>query len=116
MQHVLRLFAVDVDFAFRTSIFRAKHSKKKMPFHHVGIYVTDLQRSKEFYINALKPLGYKIMMESPGIEGLLFISLHFLMVPFHSRIRRDIPGVLDSPIKARRKTTKVSLNSRMNST
>ncbi|MCC5015709.1 MULTISPECIES: VOC family protein [Legionella] len=30
---------------------------------HVGLQVSDIKRSKEFYLNVLKPLGYELFME-----------------------------------------------------
>ena len=30
---------------------------------HVGIQVSDIERSKKFYIEALKPIGYRMMRE-----------------------------------------------------
>ena len=36
---------------------------------HLGIAVSDLDRSKAFYAKALAPLGYTLMMEFPGVAG-----------------------------------------------
>jgi len=33
-----------------------------MPVHHVSINVSDINKAREFYVAALKPLGYKIVM------------------------------------------------------
>jgi len=33
-----------------------------MPLHHISINVADLDKLREFYLAALKPLGYKIKM------------------------------------------------------
>ena len=33
-----------------------------MPLHHIGINVADIEKSKEFYLAALEPLGYKVKM------------------------------------------------------
>jgi catechol 2,3-dioxygenase-like lactoylglutathione lyase family enzyme len=33
---------------------------------HTGVYVTNFQLSKEFYQNALAPLGYVLLMEFPA--------------------------------------------------
>ncbi|KDR72802.1 hypothetical protein GALMADRAFT_73233 [Galerina marginata CBS 339.88] len=33
-----------------------------MPLHHLGIDVRDLKEAREFYLAALKPLGYKVKM------------------------------------------------------
>lgn len=37
---------------------------------HVKLYVSDLERSKAFYVQALAPLGYRVLMEWPGGAGL----------------------------------------------
>jgi catechol 2,3-dioxygenase-like lactoylglutathione lyase family enzyme len=36
---------------------------------HVGIWVADYQRSKEFYEQALAPLGYSVQMEFESVAG-----------------------------------------------
>jgi catechol 2,3-dioxygenase-like lactoylglutathione lyase family enzyme len=36
---------------------------------HVAISVTDLERSKRFYKEALAPLAYDLLMEYPGAAG-----------------------------------------------
>jgi catechol 2,3-dioxygenase-like lactoylglutathione lyase family enzyme len=36
---------------------------------HLGIPVTDLERSKAFYEKALVPLGQGLLMEFPGVAG-----------------------------------------------
>jgi catechol 2,3-dioxygenase-like lactoylglutathione lyase family enzyme len=36
---------------------------------HVGLPVTDLERSKRFYKEALAPLGYALLREYPGVAG-----------------------------------------------
>jgi len=33
-----------------------------MPVHHIGINVSDVDKSRDFYLAALKPLGYKVLM------------------------------------------------------
>jgi catechol 2,3-dioxygenase-like lactoylglutathione lyase family enzyme len=38
-----------------------------MPLHHAGYVVSDLARSKEFYLAALAPLGYKVIKEFEGL-------------------------------------------------
>lgn len=43
-----------------------------MPLHHIGINVADLKESRDFYLAALKPLGYKIKMEFLDGEVLGF--------------------------------------------
>jgi len=37
---------------------------------HMTLKVTDVGRAKRFYVEALKPLGYKIIMEFPEGVGL----------------------------------------------
>src|SRR4029453_6361817 len=37
---------------------------------HVSLHVSSLERSKRFYTAALAPLGYKVVMEFPGVAGL----------------------------------------------
>ncbi|HLG88840.1 MAG TPA: VOC family protein [Alphaproteobacteria bacterium] len=37
---------------------------------HVGLSVVDFGRSKEFYRNALRPLGYELIMEFPDGGGV----------------------------------------------
>ena len=37
---------------------------------HLGITVSNLARSKQFYTAALAPLGYEIIMEMPEFAGL----------------------------------------------
>lgn len=41
-----------------------------MPLAHVSLPVSDLQASKAFYLNALKPLGYEIFMEFDNSIGM----------------------------------------------
>lgn len=36
---------------------------------HIGLPVSDLERSKAFYQAALAPLGYRLLMEFPGAVG-----------------------------------------------
>lgn len=36
---------------------------------HVSLHVSDYIKSKDFYIKALEPLGYKLMMEYPNVGG-----------------------------------------------
>jgi catechol 2,3-dioxygenase-like lactoylglutathione lyase family enzyme len=40
-----------------------------MPFDHIAIHVSDVERSKEFYAAALKPLGYEVIAEFEGTVG-----------------------------------------------
>ncbi len=37
--------------------------------NHISLRVSDLQKSKEFYSQALKPLGYKILKETSNSVG-----------------------------------------------
>jgi catechol 2,3-dioxygenase-like lactoylglutathione lyase family enzyme len=37
---------------------------------HVSLRVSDFDRAKKFYIEALKPLNYAVVMEFPGAAGL----------------------------------------------
>jgi catechol 2,3-dioxygenase-like lactoylglutathione lyase family enzyme len=37
---------------------------------HIGIAVGNLEKSKAFYLAALAPLGYVVVMEFPGVCGL----------------------------------------------
>ena len=41
-----------------------------MPLDHTGIYVTDFEAAKAFYLAALEPLGYKIIFEMPHVVGM----------------------------------------------
>jgi catechol 2,3-dioxygenase-like lactoylglutathione lyase family enzyme len=36
---------------------------------HIGLAVSDLARSKAFYTDALRPLGYEVVMEFEGVAG-----------------------------------------------
>ena len=36
---------------------------------HVGLSVSDFARSKAFYTDALRPLGYEVVMEFDGVAG-----------------------------------------------
>lgn len=33
-----------------------------MPLHHISLNVVDIDKAREFYLAALKPLGYKLEM------------------------------------------------------
>jgi catechol 2,3-dioxygenase-like lactoylglutathione lyase family enzyme len=37
---------------------------------HISLRVTDFERAKAFYLKALAPLGYEVIMEFPGAAGL----------------------------------------------
>ena len=41
-----------------------------MPLAHVSLPVTDLQASKAFYLDVLKPLGYGLFMELDSTVGM----------------------------------------------
>jgi len=34
-----------------------------MSFDHVGLHVTDIEKSRQFYLTALKPLGYRVITD-----------------------------------------------------
>ena len=36
---------------------------------HIGLGVSDLEESKAFYHQALRPLGYQLLMERDGSAG-----------------------------------------------
>ena len=36
---------------------------------HIGIDVSDYERSRSFYEKALKPIGYKLLMDAEGFAG-----------------------------------------------
>jgi len=36
---------------------------------HIGIEVSDYEQSKRFYLQALRPLGYELVMEVQGFAG-----------------------------------------------
>jgi len=52
-----------------------------MPLHHVALRVSDLDRSRTFYLATLKPLGYKVFMESDKFVGLSVYSPDFWLYP-----------------------------------
>ena len=37
-----------------------------MPLNHISINVADIDKMREFYLAALKPLGYRVVMEFDG--------------------------------------------------
>jgi catechol 2,3-dioxygenase-like lactoylglutathione lyase family enzyme len=37
---------------------------------HVKLWVSDIERSKAFYEQALAPVGYSVLFEFPGVAGL----------------------------------------------
>jgi catechol 2,3-dioxygenase-like lactoylglutathione lyase family enzyme len=36
---------------------------------HIGLRVTDFDKSRQFYVEALKPLGYTLLRDYPGVCG-----------------------------------------------
>jgi catechol 2,3-dioxygenase-like lactoylglutathione lyase family enzyme len=49
---------------------------------HVKLFATDPARSRAFYEQALKPLGYRVMMEpAPGVVGLGATRPDFWIAP-----------------------------------
>jgi catechol 2,3-dioxygenase-like lactoylglutathione lyase family enzyme len=58
-----------------------------MPIDHTAMNVTDLERSKAFYSEALKPLGYSLMFE---VEG--FLGFGDRQMPNLGVFRRDPAG------------------------
>lgn len=44
-------------------------SKKMKMIDHIGIAVKDYEKSKGFYIETLKTLGYELLMEFPNVGG-----------------------------------------------
>lgn len=53
-----RLYSLFLNYYLRVS----GPFEKTMSINHVGISVADINREREFYIAALKPLGYKLVM------------------------------------------------------
>jgi catechol 2,3-dioxygenase-like lactoylglutathione lyase family enzyme len=41
-----------------------------MAIGHIGITVSNLEQAKALYLAALKPLGYQVVLEFPGVVGL----------------------------------------------
>jgi catechol 2,3-dioxygenase-like lactoylglutathione lyase family enzyme len=37
---------------------------------HISLHVSDYQKAKDFYLKALKPLGYELLMEFGEIAGM----------------------------------------------
>jgi catechol 2,3-dioxygenase-like lactoylglutathione lyase family enzyme len=61
---------------------------------HVALHVTDVDRSRRFYEQALAPLGYAVAMEMEGFIGFAYeCSLQFVVRSGreHERARR-VPG------------------------
>ena len=54
---------------------------------HTAVYVSDLDAAKGFYMEALKPLGYKLLFEVDE-----FLGLGEAEMPNFGVVRRDPPG------------------------
>ena len=58
-----------------------------MPIDHTAVYVTDLDRSRAFYSDALEPLGYSLMFEVGE-----FLGFGDRQMPDFGVVRRDPVG------------------------
>ena len=58
-----------------------------MPIDHVAMNVTDLERSRAFYSDALKPLGYSLMFEVGE-----FLGFGDTQMPSLGVVRREPAG------------------------
>jgi catechol 2,3-dioxygenase-like lactoylglutathione lyase family enzyme len=58
-----------------------------MPIDHTAVYVSDLERGKEFYAKALEPLGYSLMFEVGE-----FLGFGDGQMPNFGVVRRDPVG------------------------
>lgn len=58
-----------------------------MPIDHTAVYVSDLERSKAFYSDALKPLGYSLVFELGN-----FLGFGDGQMPNLGVVRRDPAG------------------------
>ncbi|HEU4735059.1 MAG TPA: VOC family protein [Kofleriaceae bacterium] len=78
---------------------------------HIGILVTDLDRSVAFYTRALAPLGYEVVMRLPQAAGLgvagkpdFWIAVgkptDSIHVALRARGRRDVRAFHDAAIAA----------------
>ena len=72
---------------------------------HVGVYVTDIEKAKAFYIPALKPLGYAMRSEFPewsvigmGADGTsdLWFSQREAAHNVHIAIKADSTASVDA--------------------
>ena len=71
---------------------------------HVKVFVSDLERSREFYARALEPLGYRVLMQpAPLVVGLgadrpdFWLELHPESVTTaHVSFRAESPDVVDA--------------------
>ena len=53
-----------------------------MSFDHVGLHVADIEKSRQFYLTALKPLGYRVIMDLYDGKLALIVcvsSVQFIM-------------------------------------
>lgn len=55
---------------YRELVVRSSPSERKSMFDHVGFGVTDIARSKAFFLEALRPLGVAVVMEGPYGVGM----------------------------------------------
>ena len=77
-------------------------------FDHLGFGVTDLARSKAFFVQALEPLGVAVAMEGPygvgmGRKGKPSLWLHETSAhpaPLHIAITADTRAEVDAFYKA----------------
>jgi catechol 2,3-dioxygenase-like lactoylglutathione lyase family enzyme len=58
-----------------------------MPIDHSAVYVSDLDRAKAFYEQALQPLGYSLMFEQGD-----FLGFADSQMPSFGVVRRDPAG------------------------
>jgi catechol 2,3-dioxygenase-like lactoylglutathione lyase family enzyme len=70
---------------------------------HIGIPVSDLERSIAFYTAALAPLGYEVLMKFPGVAGFgvepkpdLWITQRPVGHVVHVALRADKRSVVDA--------------------
>ena len=79
---------------------------------HLGLQVSDFQKSREFYLKALKPLGYGLIMEFPNVAGFGAdgkpdfwirqdeVRHELVHVAFRSPDRATVSAFYDAAIKA----------------
>ncbi len=70
---------------------------------HLGIAVTDFARSRAFYLAALAPLGYELLMEFPGVAGFgvkpkpdFWFSVGPAVAPIHICFRASTRKLVDA--------------------
>jgi len=70
---------------------------------HTGLAVTDFARSRAFYLAALAPLGYELIVEFPGVAGFgikpkpdLWIVPGTIGTPTHLAIRAATRKLVDA--------------------